>query len=95
MQSAADQYHWDGDVGCEESVHAAQDADLEVVARGAGDCWVSARVDGLRALTVVMEGRGEGGLQVGRCAKGLGLRVQGSTMATSTWQGRLCQSFKR
>jgi hypothetical protein len=43
-----------------------QDADLEVVARGAGDCWVSARVDGLRGLTVVMEGRGEGGLQVGR-----------------------------
>lgn len=41
-----------------------QDADLEVVARGAGDCWVSARVDGRRSLTVVMEGRGEGGLQV-------------------------------
>jgi hypothetical protein len=41
-----------------------QDADLEVVARGAGDCWVSACVDGLRSLTVVLEGRGEGGLQV-------------------------------
>jgi hypothetical protein len=45
---------------------AVQDADLEVVARGAGDCWVSARVDGLRGLAVVLEGRGEGGLQVGR-----------------------------
>ena len=38
----------------------------KVVARGAGDCWVSARVDGLRGLAVVLEGRGEGGLQVGR-----------------------------
>lgn len=57
-----------------------------MVARGAGDCWVSARVDGLRALTVVMEGRGEGGLQVGRRPKGLRLRAQGSTMETSTWQ---------
>jgi hypothetical protein len=66
---------------CCDAVHlerAAQDADLEVVARGAGDCWVSARVDGLRALTVVLEGRGEGGLQVGRCSKGFRGRGSGS-----------------
>lgn len=41
-----------------------QDADVEVVARGAGDCWVASRVAGPRSLVVVMEGRGEGGLQV-------------------------------
>lgn len=45
------------------SPHPPEDADLEVVARGAGDCWVSARVNGQRSLTVVMESRGEGGLQ--------------------------------
>lgn len=79
---------------CCDAVHlerAVQDADLEVVARGAGDCWVSARVDELRALTVVLEGRGEGGLQVGRHSKGLGLRISGSRVkggivASSTWQ---------
>jgi len=42
----------------------AQDADVEMVARGAGDCWVAGRVAGPRSLVVVMEGRGEGGLQV-------------------------------
>lgn len=41
-----------------------------MVARGAGDCWVSARVNGQRSLTIVMEGRGEGGLQVTSCSAG-------------------------
>jgi hypothetical protein len=70
---------------------AAQDADLEVVARGAGDCWVSARVDGLRALTVVMEGRGEGGLQVRRRSKGFRGRGSGSGVGRRSRDQRLGQ----
>lgn len=45
-------------------LNVEQDVDLEVMARAAGgDCWVSGHLVGQRKLVVVMEGRGEGGLQ--------------------------------
>ncbi len=42
-----------------------QDADVEVVVRNVGDCWVAGRAAGRRRLVVVLEGRGEGGLLMG------------------------------
>jgi len=45
-----------------EELKLAEAADVEVVARGAHDCWVAGRAAGPRRLLVALEGRGEDSL---------------------------------
>ncbi len=47
-----------------EDAAGVQEVEMEAMTCGAdSDCWVSGHVVGRRKLVLVMEGRGEGGLQ--------------------------------
>ncbi len=46
----------------DRSLTFEQDRELDVLVKGAHDCWVAARQVGRRQLILVLEGRAEGGL---------------------------------